>query len=787
MACFDWNIHSSRPHRSALRRGAFRTHLTSCALYSNFGNDLFLLLPKLVSHHNIASQRIFTPVASQFIQKYTGKNIMNVFYAGKSKALSIAVLLTLPLMSAAEEHNVAAEVETMSEVSVSADQDQDAPSEQTHSYTVKNSTTATRLNTGIKETPQSISVVTREQLDDFRVLTINDALSYATGIKAEPFETDRTDYTARGFDITNFQIDGISTPITYGTNYGDLDLATYDRIEVLRGANGLLTATGNPSATINFIRKRPTKDFQAKVDVSLGSWNNQRLDADVSGAINEDGSVRGRLVAAHQNKDSYLDRYRNEKNVFYGVIEADITDNTSVTLGHTYQQNDSDGNNWGSLPLLYADGSKRHYKVSDSTAPDWSYWNVGTNITFAELTHYFENDWKLKTQLTRKKTVSDARLHYIYGNEDSTTGLGLFSWPGMYHTETEDIVADIYVNGPFALAGRQHELVFGATWSKADVLDYGRQGTIGTALSSFESAADFPLPTFGTETKNSDFTTKTTNIYAAAKLNPMDSLKVTIGGSLLSYDMEGFSYGAQQDASENNKVTPYIGAVYDLNDIHALYASYTGIYKPQAEVGADFKALAPLKGKNYEMGIKSEWFNNKLNSSFALFKTEQENVAQEIGTVGVNTIYEGIKATSKGYEFDVSGEVTDRLSVNAGYSRLTSIKGDEDQNVNTYIPKHLVHLSTVYRTPFDEKLKVGASINWQSDIHVDIGSVRYEQNSYATLNLMANYKIDDHWSVAVNLYNVTNEKYLASMKWASSGTSYYAAPFNGLATLTWRY
>jgi outer-membrane receptor for ferric coprogen and ferric-rhodotorulic acid len=698
----------------------------------------------------------------------------------RQKVLIAAVMAALPQITYAED--------TLSEVTVSSDNIQpNQASEKTKSYTVKSTSSATRLDTSIRETPQSISVITRQQLDDFRVMTINDALSYATGIKVEPFETDRTDYSARGFDITNFQIDGISTPITYGTNYGDLDLAIYDRVEVLRGANGLLTATGNPSAAINFIRKRPTKDFQATVDVSLGSWNSQRIDADISTPLNADGSVRGRLVAAHQNKDSYLDRYSNERNVVYGVLEADLTDNTSVALGHTYHKNDSSGNNWGSLPLLYADGSKREYKRSDSTAPDWTYWNVETNISFAELTHYFNNDWKVKGQLTHKETESDARLHYVYGNEDRATGLGLFSYPGIYRTETQDNVADIYANGPFELAGRKHELVVGATWSKADVKDYGRNGPIGTPLTSFESAGSFPLPVFGAEAINADFTTKTTNFYTAVKLNPTDALKVTVGGSLLSYELEGTSYAIPQDTKESNKLTPYIGAVYDLNDTHSVYASYTGIYKPQVEADFSNKPLAPLKGKNYEAGFKSEWLNKKLNSSFALFRTEQENVAKQVGMDGARIVYNGIQATSKGYEFDVSGEVTDRLNINAGYSRLMSIKGDQDQNVNPYIPRYLAHLSTVYKVPFIENLKVGASLNWQSDIYVDIGSVRYEQDSYATLNLMANYKIDDHWSTAVNLYNVTNEKYLASMKWASSGTSYYAAPVNGLATLTWKY
>lgn len=640
----------------------------------------------------------------------------------------------------------------------------------------------------MRETPQSISVITRELLNDFRVTSVNDALSYATGIIVDDYETDRNEYSARGFGITNFQVDGIGAPLTYGSVYGDLDLAIYDRLEVLRGANGLLTATGNPSATINFVRKRSTKDFQARVDASVGAWNNRRIEGDVSGALNADGSVRARLVLVNQNKDSYLDRYSAEKNVAYGVIEADITEKTSVALGHTYHQNDSSGNLWGSLPLLYADGSKRDYKVSDSSAPEWSYWKNTNNITFAELTHYFNNEWKIKGQLTRKELDSDARLLYILGNEDRATGLGLASYPGMYKTSAIDHVADIYASGPFTLAGRAHELVFGATVSKSDVVEKARAAAIGVPFASFDSIGSFPLPTFGPSSKASDFTTKTTNIYAATKFNVTDNLKLTTGGSVLSYKLDGTAYGVDQKADENNKFTPYLGAVYNLNDAHTVYASYAAIYKPQVEIDAGQKTIAPLEGKNYEVGFKSEWLNKKLNSSFALFKSEQENIAQPTGAV-VNgkSIFEGINATSKGYEFDVAGEVSDRLSVNAGYTHLMSIKGEQDKNVNPYIPRHLAHLSTVYKVPFVENLKVGASLNWQNDTYVKIGTVRYEQDSYAILNLMASYKIDNHWNAAVNLYNVTDEKYLSSLKYANSGQSYYAAPLNGLATLTWNY
>ncbi|MDZ7923562.1 MAG: TonB-dependent siderophore receptor [Marinagarivorans sp.] len=698
----------------------------------------------------------------------------------------------MPFIVSAEEALPVTEAKTLPEVQVKASADNViTPSEKTKSYTVKSSNTATKLNTTLRETPQSISVITREQLDDFRILSVNDALSSATGIKVEQFETDRTEYTARGLNITNFQIDGLISPISFsGTNYGDLDVAVYDRIEVLRGANGLLTGPGNPSATINFIRKRPTTTFQAKVDASLGSWNNRRFDADVSGGLNADGSVRARVVTAHQDRDSYIDRYSTKRDVIYGVLEADLSDSTNVALGHTYQKNASDSNMFGSLPLLYTDGSRRNYKVSDSNATDWAFANVDTQVSFAELTHHFSNDWKIKGQLTYKETASDARYNYVDGNEDRATGLGAFTYyPYMYSFDTKDHVADIYANGPFGLGGRKHELVVGATWSKSGIKEFSRTGdTLGnTVTSSFDALADVPIPTFGAKSKDSDYESTNTNIYMAAKLNPVDALNVTVGGSLLSYELEGAAYGTPQDAKESSKFTPYVGAVYDLNDTHSVYASYTGIYRPQVEIGADLKTLAPLKGKNYEAGVKSEWFNKTLNSAFALFKTEQENQAQFIGTSGTRSIYEGIQATTKGYEFDVSGAITDRLNINAGYTRLMSVKGDNNQNVNPFIPRHLAHITTVYDLPFVENLKVGASLNWQSDTHVDIGAVRFKQDSYATLNLMANYKIDDHWNAALNLYNVTDKKYLSSLRYADFGQASYAAPFSVLATLTWKY
>ena len=114
-----------------------------------------------------------------------------------------------------------------------------------------------------------------------------------------------------------------------------------------------------------------------------------------------------------------------------------------------------------------------------------------------------------------------------------------------------------------------------------------------------------------------------------------------------------------------------------------------------------------------------------------------------------------------------------------------SVKGDNDENVKPYTPRNMVKLSATYRVPYIDKLKVGASVNWQDEVHYTYSDgARIKQDSYALVNMMASYELNKHWSAALNVYNLTNEKYLSSLMW---GQSYYGAPMNASATLTWQY
>lgn len=196
--------------------------------------------------------------------------------------------------------------------------------EGTDEYGVRSQSTATRMPLSQRETPQSVSVVTRAQIEDFQLNDVNALLTTVPGINVQAQETDRIYYSARGFDITTFQIDGIGLPFAFEVQTGTIDTAIYDRVEVVKGAPGLLSPTGNPSAVINFIRKRPTTDFHASASAQYGSFDNIRLDGDVSVPLTADGHVRARAVGALLDTDSYLDRYHLRRWTAYGVVEADL-------------------------------------------------------------------------------------------------------------------------------------------------------------------------------------------------------------------------------------------------------------------------------------------------------------------------------------------------------------------------------------------------------------------------------------------------------------------------------
>lgn len=641
-----------------------------------------------------------------------------------------------------------------------------------------------------RETPQSITVLGREQLDDFGLDNLNDALEAATGIGVERIETGRTYYTARGFDITNFQFDGLGVPLPYGIQNGDIDTALFERIEVLRGANGLMSGTGNPSATVNFVRKRPERDLSGSVQATFGSWNRRRIDADLSTPLGSD-ALRGRAVAAYEDGESYLDRHALRKSVLYGVVEADLGDATLLTAGVSRQDNDADSPLWGALPLYFSDGTPTGYDRSTSTAADWSYWNTGDTRAFAELSHGFANDWSLRVALNHQKKTEDAEIFYVYGTPDRETGLGLYAYPSAYYNRERMLHADVRASGPLQLGGRRHELVVGASWADGSVREHSYYGNdIGTPLPPLaEFDGRYPKPAFDASSDGSDFDFRRDTLYANARWDLADTFKLITGANHARVRMRGTGYGTPK-ATQATRTTPFVAAVWDFARDYSLYASHGGIFAQQTELDATGSPLDPIDGSSTELGLKGEWFGGRLNASASAFRVDQDNLALYAGfdpETG-RSIYAGQDARSQGVELEVAGEIGRSWSLAAGWTRL-DIEDADGNDARSYVPRSTLRASAVARIAAVPGLRVGGNVRWQDDIHRDVvladgSGAQIRQDAYAVLGLMAGYRAANGWEATLNVDNLTDRRYIPSLYWEQG---YYAAPRSVSLSLGYRF
>ncbi|TMN92906.1 TonB-dependent siderophore receptor [Pseudoalteromonas phenolica] len=667
-------------------------------------------------------------------------------------------------------------------------------------YLAVEAETATKLGISIKETPQSVRVVTRALMDDFSLDDVNQVLETTPGVSVEKIETDRTYYKARGFDILNFQVDGLGLPQERGSLQGTLDTAIYQRIEVVMGANGMMTGAGNPSATVNFIRKRPTTDLRADVSVTAGSWSNKRVEADMSGSFND--MVSSRAVVVKQKRNSYLDRYAVDREVFYGITEFALTDTTTLTTSLTYQSNDADSPLWGALALFDNKGQPTNYDVSTSTAADWAYWNNTSKQAFVELEQYIGDEWSVIARYAHTQNEQDSNLFYVYGTPDSETGLGLTGYASDYQLRDRVNLFDVYARGSFELFGQEHLVAFGA--SEADMYYFDR------SLYDYQTGNGFPpmpnmnewdgvapVPTLvdvNPAAPGSDVHSEQSSQYVSARFSLTDDLKLLAGLRYTNWETQGVSYGNNKGRKESD-TTPHIGLVYSVNDDINLYISDTDTFAPQTETNASGSQLAPIIGDTQELGVKAELFDSRLMLNVALFNAEQVNiaVADVANSTPDNPIHKAAPGIqSKGYEIELSGELGYGFSAHVGYSNTDIDVSDtinagnvEAQLVKDYTPKQVFKLAVKHDVEAIEGLSFGMNMRWQDEIsRIQNATENFvtKQDAYAIVNFMASYEINDQVNLTFNANNVFDEKYINSLYWAQG---FYGAPRNYALTLNW--
>lgn len=655
---------------------------------------------------------------------------------------------------------------------------------------------ATGLPMDVKETPQTISTIDQREMADFGLTGSNEALGLATGINVEQYETNRATFNARGFEIQLTQVDGLGMTNSWGTVVGREDTFLFDRIELIRGANGLLTGVGNASGTINYVRKRPKNEDGGEANLTLGSYGLKRVALDYNKVLAEDGSWAGRFVVAHEDKDSWIRDLHNERTSFYGVVDGQVGTDGVLTLGVTAVDAKQDSPMWGSLTLLRSDGTQADFDVGSSTSQNWTYWNNKSYNAFVEYAHHLSADWEAKATYNYRHGNESTRLLYAYSptgvlNPDNT---GLVVWPYRSEGSADNHVLDVNLNGEFAAFGRKHSLLVGLSQSRektaVDTLAPSTDLLNPPALPAFPYGGDvFAEPAWGPREPSTRGEQKLTRFYAASHLTLTDSLKGVLGVNAVRLAREGASiYGTvatNTDYPVTKETSPYIGLTYDFTPDILGYVSYSDIFQNQDQTDHEGKYLDPMKGVNTEVGVKAEWLDKSLLITFALFTAKQDGLATFAGKItDVPTTdprynqdwYEGKDVKSKGYEIEATGRVTKDTRLTVGYTRLI-LTGPDGNDIYEWVPRNTFNFRADSRVL--PGLRIGGGGRWQSDVSRNGGP---KQDAFLVANAFAAYELTPAATLRFNVNNLFDKKYITGLAYGAI----YGSPRTAAVSLEYK-
>lgn len=667
----------------------------------------------------------------------------------------------------------------------------------------------------LKEVPQSVTVVTSSLMEDQNLIMMGDALAKTTGIIATTDGLGNPEFRSRGFVIDNYQIDNLGTSYT-STFRPDFDLAIYDRIEVLRGADGLFSAAGEPGGTINLARKRPTDQLRSSVSMAYGNWNNRRTEGDISGPITADGRLRGRLVGVLQDRDFFYQPANERKQVVYGTLEFDLTPSTRINGGISRQH--SSGNAWLNGMPTYTDGTQLGLPRHVALNVDWAHRDTTIRETFLTAEHKFNDNWSAKFSAMKQRYDFDyLQLSAYSGPVDPATGLfgapRAFSEADGNHSDG----VDLSVSGRFRAWGLDHKLIAGIDRRRSD----GKQmrnrfdvnfptGEIG--MRDFPGL-DLPEPTLrGYNSGWPAYGSDQQGLYSRWDLQATDRTHVILGGRLANYKhrevMEAYDESGnviERDTSwhwrENDIFTPYAAVTYNLSPDWTAYASATEVYKPQGNIFAgppeSRTQLAPITGRNYELGAKGSVLGGTLNVAAALYHIERNGEAVKDTRYGEDSqFYLPLgKVVSQGLDLEIAGKVARGWEVFAGYTYNRNRNEKADTVYSALTPKHTFKLWTNYKlqggaskwtvgggmTAKSKHANTGTYWVWAGD-HWEQPTFEIRQGGYSVWDAHVSYVIDARWTLALNVGNVFDKTYHSTLGVPSSG-NWYGTPRNATLTL----
>ncbi|HGG9699226.1 TPA: TonB-dependent siderophore receptor [Neisseria meningitidis] len=609
-------------------------------------------------------------------------------------------------------------------------------------YTVSGTHTPLGLPMTLREIPQSVSVITSQQMRDQNIKTLDRALLQATGTSRQIYGSDRAGYNylfARGSRIANYQINGIPVADALADT-GNANTAAYERVEVVRGVAGLLDGTGEPSATVNLVRKRLTRKPLFEVRAEAGNRKHFGLDADVSGSLNTEGTLRGRLVSTFGRGDSWRRRERSRDAELYGILEYDIAPQTRVHAGMDYQQ----AKETADAPLSYAVYDSQGYATAfgpkDNPATNWANSRHRALNLFAGIEHRFNQDWKLKAEYdyTRSRFRQPYGVAGVLSIDHNTAATDLI--PGYWHADPRTHSASVSLIGKYRLFGREHDLIAGINGYKYASNKYGERSIIPNAIPNayeFSRTGAYPQPASFAQTIPQYGTRRQIGGYLATRFRAADNLSLILGGRYTRYRTGSYDSRTQgMTYVSANRFTPYTGIVFDLTGNLSLYGSYSSLFVPQSQKDEHGSYLKPVTGNNLEAGIKGEWLEGRLNASAAVYRARKNNLATAAGRdPSGNTYYRAAnQAKTHGWEIEVGGRITPEWQIQAGYSQSKT----RDQDGSRQKAYAVADIMARYR--FNPRAELSLNVDNLFNKHYRTQPDRHSYGALRTVNAAFTYR-----------------------------------------------
>ena len=639
-------------------------------------------------------------------------------------------------------------------------------------YRATRSASATKTDTALRDIPQSISVIPATVLKDLGSTNVERALEFAGGVSKQNNFGGLTlyEYSVRGFTTSEFYQDGFSANRGYPSTP---DAATIERIEVLKGPAASLYGRGDPGGTVNIVTKKPQPEAFTTLQTSAGSWDRYRTALDINTPLDNEGHVLSRVNLAVEDNHSFRDHVQSKSVFVAPSFSWQLDPDTSLLVESEFVRHSSTFDRG----IVDAPGLSRETFLGEPNDGDIDNHN---NRIQATLEHHLNDAWKLRLASHYKQGSlwGDASENRALNADGHTLNRRYRERSMGWH----DSITQLELRGLFDVGSWQHELLIGTEYE-----DYRKKERVtaiaGSPGSSY--AIDIYNPVYGQTKPNgirsgTDFFehTKSHALNLQDQIVFTDRLRGMVGARFEHFQqtVDDFTRNVPPSRQTHHALTQRAGLLYQLTPEVGVFANASTSFKPNSGLDATGNTFKPEEGVGYEVGIKSELFDDRLSATLAAFHIEKENVLALDPATNTNRAMG--KARSQGFDLQLTGQLTDAVRVIGAFAYIDAevTKGDKAIPAGNRIlgvAKRSGSLLGVYEFQ-DGALRgsdVGAAFTYVGDRSGEAGS-SFELPAYHTVDLLAHYKATENVTVGLNMNNLFDEKYYErsySNYWISPG------------------